>query len=266
MITRRSRRATAVLALVAAPLVLAQVAAAGNAAAGEAPAGQSLPCSVRNISDGTSGTDLQVVIAAADAGDVLAVRGVCTGNFTIDRDLTLIGSGTLDGTTCVDDHCSGGIVVWVNGGKVKLKGLTVTGGSSTYDGGGIHNYGDLTLSSTVVRDNLAEDNAGGIYNEGRLVLNSAVVSGNDIFYGAGGGIYNRGRVVLNGTSMVTGNYGTYGGGIYNVGTVVMNRVSSVTHNTAELGGGILNDGGRVWFSKRWHGTLCDNTPDDWPTC
>jgi nitrous oxidase accessory protein NosD len=221
---------------------------------------------VKNVSGGAIGADLQAAIAAADAGDVLAVRGVCTGHFTIDRDLTLAGPATLNGTTCVDDYCDAGIVVWVNDGKVKLRDLTVTGGSSTYDGGGIHNYGDLTLSSTVVRDNLAEDNAGGIYNEGRLVLSSSAVRDNEIFFGAGGGIYNRGTVVLNGTSTVTGNYGTYGGGIYNAGTVVMNRASSVTGNTAELGGGIRNDGGRVWFSRHWHGTLCGNTPDDWPGC
>lgn len=267
MLTRSIRRLTAAVALVAAPLTFSLVAAVGDAAAGT-DAAHAPACWVKNTSTSATGADLQAAISAAEAGDVLVLRGVCAGNFSISRDITLVGPAELNGTSCIDGHCSGGIVLWVDRAAVTLKYLTITGGASTYDGGGIQNFGNLTLVSTAVRGNWAEDNAGGIYNEGRLVLNgSSTVSDNWTYYvGNGGGILNRGTLIMNRTSTVTRNSTTNGGGIYNQGTVVMNRASSVTGNTAEVGGGILNNGGHVWFSKRWHGTLCGNTPDDWPGC
>lgn len=253
--------------VVAAPLGFPLMAAAGETAA-TAETAPVPTCWVKNTTTGATGADLQAAISAAGAGDKLVVRGVCTGNFSISRDITLVGPAELNGTTCADGNCSAGIVLWVDPATVTLKYLTITGGSSTYDGGGIQNHGNLTLVSTTVRDNVAEDNAGGIYNDGRLVLNgTSRVSDNQTYYrGYGGGILNRGRLIMNGMSTVTQNSTTNGGGVYNEGIMVLNRASSVTGNTAEIGGGILNTGGHVWFSKRWHGTLCFNTPDDWPGC
>ena len=247
MLTRSIRRlAAAATLVVAAPLGFPLVAAAGETAATAETA--PLPtCWVKNTTTSATGADLQAAISAAGASDKLVVRGVCTGTFSISRDITLVGPAELNGTTCADGNCSAGIVLWVDPATVTLKYLTITGGSSTYDGGGIQNHGNLTLVSTTVRDNVAEDNAGGIYN--------------DV-----GGILIRGRLGMNDMSTVTRNSTTNGGGVYIEGIMVLNRASSVTGNTAEIGGGILNNGGHVWFSKLWHGTLCFNTPDDWPGC
>ncbi len=108
--------------------------------------------------------------------------------------------------------------------------------------GGFQVNRDLTLSSTSVRGNVAEDGGGGIYNEGRVIMNwSSSVSDNEVLFGEGGGISNP-------------------------GTVVLNRAATVTANQAEASGGVFNDGGAVRFSPRRKGTLCGNTPDDWPTC
>lgn len=266
MLAPSTRRLRAAASVVAATLTIS-FAAVGSAAAG-ADGPHTPACHVKDAATGVVSGDLQsAIVAAADDG-VLLVRGVCAGRFSIDGDLTLVGPATLSGTTCIDGQCSAGIVLWVDPVEVTLKYLTITGGSSTYDGGGIQNLGDLTLVSTVVRGNTAEDNAGGISNDGRLVLTGrSMVADNRTYYaGYGGGILNRGTVVMNQRSTVTGNSTRYGGGIYNEGTVVMNRASSVTGNTAEVGGGILDHGGRVWFSRHWHGTLCGNTPDDWPGC
>jgi hypothetical protein len=223
---------------------------------------------VKNTSNGVTGSDLQGAILAADQGDLLKVRGTCTGSFYMNQDITLVGPAKLSGGTCNDYYCDAGIVVTVDAGNVKLKKLMITDGYSTYEGGGIHNYGHLTLSSTAVRGNWAEDGAGGILNEGTLTMNwYSSVTDNWLLYGSGGGIWNRGTLIMNGWSRVEGNSATWGGGIYNQGTVVMNRRATVTANVAGIyGGGLVNDGGVVWYSPRWHGTLCGNTPDDWPTC
>src|SRR5579884_1999271 len=43
------------------------------------------------------GTGLTNAIASANPGDTLSISGTCTGNFEINKNLTLVG-GTLDGT------------------------------------------------------------------------------------------------------------------------------------------------------------------------
>lgn len=257
----------AVAALAVLPVLVGGSGASAAADAPDAPVAAPAVCWVRNARTGVVGADLQVAIRDAGSGDVLVVRGTCTGGFTVERDLTIVGPATLHGGPCTPDVCEADIVVTNVGARLRLRYLLVTGGYSTWDGGGIQNSGTLTLDSTRVVANWAEDGAGGILNEGRLVLNgSSRVADNWLLYGEGGGILNRGTVVMNGTSRITGNSATEGGGIYNEGTVILNRGATITGNSAEVGGALLDVTGRVWFSPRWYGTLCGNTPDDWPTC
>ncbi len=224
-------------------------------------------CWALNGRSGVRSGDLQVAIGKARSGDTLTVRGTCTGGFTVDKDLTLVGPATLSGGTCTPELCDAGIVLLNNGVNLRLRYLLVTNGYSTWDGGGIQNYGTLTLDSTAVAGNWAEDGAGGILNEGRLVMNgTSRVSDNWLLFGEGGGVLNRGTVVMDGKSRITGNAASEGGGMYNEGTVVLSRGATVTGNRADVGGGLLDTTGRVWFSPRWYGTLCGNTPDDWRGC
>jgi hypothetical protein len=225
-------------------------------------------CWVRNTSQHGAGSDLQAAIDAAGPGDTLRVRGVCAGSFTVEQDLTLVGPAGLDGEVCGDEVCSRGIVLWVDAGTVTLQNVTITNGASTYDGGGVWNFGTLILKGcSSVRGNTAEDNAGGIHNFGTLIMTGrSSVTRNSLYYvGKGGGVWNAGVMIMNGSSLVAGNTGSYGGGIYNQGTLRLNGASSVTGNTAEQGGGILNEG-TVTFGRGWGGTVCGNEPDDWPGC
>lgn len=250
-------------------------------------------CQVVNWTSGARSADLQEAINLAAPGDRLKVTGTCIGGFSIDQDLTLVGPARLDGTTCLSPtECYGGIVLWVDLAEVRLRNITIAHGSSTYDGGGVHNYGRLVLAGTTgVRSSLAEDGAGGIYNEGTLVMRDrSSVRGNSLLYGEGGGILNRGRFVMRHHSTVAGNTGVFGGGVYNAGTMIMRGWSTVTENTAEQGGGIYNTGtlalrdqasvtrntategggifdlGTVTWTAYWSGTVCGNEPDDWPSC
>jgi predicted outer membrane repeat protein len=199
-------------------------------------------------------------VFASSAGDTLKVRGTCSANLSIEHDLNLVGPATLDG--------GGSIVVWVNAGNLSLRDVKITNGSSTFMGGGIYNYGTVTLNgSTSVIGNISEDGGGGIYNEGTIVMNGrSSVTGNSLLFGPGGGIWNVGTVVMNRLSSITANSAIDGGGVYNQGTLVLNGAASITGNSAWSGGGIFNDGGEVEFSEDWRGTVCGNTPDDWPSC
>src|SRR5690242_15886126 len=197
-------------------------------------------CRARNVTKGRPARHrLQLVIDSADPGDTVAVRYVCVGNFTIAKDLTLVGRSTRGVPTPVLNANGAGRVLAVTG-TVRLANLVITGGvvtDLTYplnDGGGILNDGTLLLHNTVVRGNRANDHGGGIYNSatGTLTLNGeSKVHGNRSDHG--GGIANFGTATLDGSSSVNGNavrhflHGRLGGGIYNEGVLTMNDSSSV---------------------------------------
>jgi hypothetical protein len=178
---------------------------------------------------------LQPAIDAAEPGDILHVTGTCFGNFTIDKDLTLHGTGTLDGNDA-------GPVVHIGlDSTTTILDLTITNGVNERPGlacetgaGGIDNEGRVVLggSATVIGNS-----DGGIYNacETSLIVNdSATVTGN-----SGGGILNDffSSITLNGSVSVKGNTGD---GVHLVdGGLIMNASSSVSDNT---GVGVFNGG------------------------
>ena len=78
---------------------------------------------------------------AAQPGDILRIQGVC-GAFSASQDITLVRSGNLSWPEC--ESCGpAGILGEINSGRVTLKDLTLTRGSSTYYGGAIRNFGTL---------------------------------------------------------------------------------------------------------------------------
>ncbi len=76
-----------------------------------------------------------------------------------------------------------------------IEGLTLTGGSTSGDGGAIANSGTLGLTSTSIRGNSANDDGGGIHNlDGSVILTNSTVTeniadANNFGGGTGGGIW-----------------------------------------------------------------------------
>jgi hypothetical protein len=216
------------------------------------------PCRVRNVTQGTAGRSLGALVDAAHDGDLLVVRGVCTGGVTIDKALTI--RGVADPATLTGRR--GNRVLTVAGAAmVTIHNVAIQSGRSVR-GGGILNRGTLILTNSTVRGNSAIGvdregetigNGGGILNLGNLVMNESVVTGNEALgfpsvaeaIGHGGGILNRGRLSLN-QSTVAGNRAGDGGGIYNRPGGTMSLVdSAVRGNDAERvhdGAGIVNFG------------------------
>src|SRR5262249_46366230 len=128
----------------------------------------------------------------------------------------------------------------VDGGTtVVFSGLTVSNGVGDQSGGGIANWGTLTLNHTTVSDHavLFGDGGGGSANRGTLTLNSSTVSGSSAAY-VGGGIWNVGTLTLNNTT-VSGNAVSdfaFGGGILNDGTLTLNN-ATISGNSVGIGGG-----------------------------
>jgi hypothetical protein len=172
-----------------------------------------------------------------------------TSKLVIEGALTITGPGasllTINGPAA--DR-----VFTVNPGAVAtISGLTISGGSvgPHSGGGGIYNFGSLTLTGCVVTANGGGGAGGGIFNDSHsavLTVSGSTISGN--YAGWGGGIFNyNGTVTLLNTT-ISGNTASgntdvgRGGGIFNesgYGDLTL-RNSTVTGNTATLGGGIYS--------------------------
>jgi DUF971 family protein len=207
--------------------------------------------------------NLQTKINAASPGDVLSIKGTCTGNFTISKNLTLQGSpsATLNGG-------GGGQTVMIPSGKtVALTNLTVTGGhamgmGATGSGGGIFSLqATLTLTNCLVTGNTADGAGGGIVSgtmgmtqAGSLTLHSTSVTNNVAVNGGAGGILNHNGTAVIVDSQISGNTAPGGGGIANGNgnggggggtmTITDSTISSNVANGGPTGGagGIANGG------------------------
>ena len=189
---------------------------------------------------------IQFAIGKAAPGDTIHVEdGPYFEHLLIDKSLTIIGEPAgrvVDGAGGV-----GSVITVFAAATVVITGLTIQNGAavgSEFDGGGIVNFGKVTINNCTVSNNSANKTGGGIANFGTVTLNNSTVSNNSANT-SGGGIVNfgNGTVTLN-NSTVTNNAAGEGGGITNGpdGALVFNS-STVANNTAvQNGGGIENFG------------------------
>ncbi|MET8629723.1 hypothetical protein ABZW30_39365 [Kitasatospora sp. NPDC004669] len=148
------------------------------------------------------------------------------------------------------------------GANLYLHEVGITNGDATGSfGGGIANFGTLTLTNSSVRNNTA-DFSGGIGNAAgaQATIADSRIEGNQVSRN-GGGIANDGSLTLL-RSLVTGNTaGQLGGGIANDG-IVRTQDSRVVGNQANTGGGIANIGGGT--TNLFHTTVADNSAANAP--
>jgi len=174
---------------------------------------------------------------------VLAGTAIC-----LDHPVT-IDASDLTSLTINGNGRSGVFVVY--GADVTLNGLTITGGTAGR-GGGIANYGGLTVAHSTISGNSVGHDGGGIYNaHGELTVTDSTISGNSTEYD-GGGIYNDGTLTIT-NSTVSDNSASrrYGGGIYS------DFLDTLTATTSTISGNLAWRGGGIYFSS---GTLVgDNT-------
>ena len=128
-------------------------------------------------------------------------------------------------------------------GDLTLKDTTLSGGASSFSGGGLFNSGSLTLSNSTVSGNSARGSGGGIFNYGgSLTLSNSTVSGNSAG-GVAGGIENLVGSLTLSNSTVSGNSaaGEFGGGgIFTFGGSLTLTRSLLSGNTASPGAEVVN--------------------------
>ncbi len=125
--------------------------------------------------DGAGNTSLRAAIMEANAlgGShsiilasgtyTLTILGVgedlaATGDLDVTAEITIVGNGA-DQTT-IDAAQIDRVFDVRSGGSLTLSSVTVTGGATVTEGGGVRNLGTLQLLASSVRDNLASASAG----------------------------------------------------------------------------------------------------------
>ncbi|MFC1603775.1 PKD domain-containing protein [Planctomycetota bacterium] len=208
-----------------------------------------------SIGDAVAGSSEDVDIIRFDgalAGDTILLGG----ELTISDDVII---EWLEAETLSIDADNNSRVLSINSDvEVVITGLLLTGGYSDGEGGGVHNSGTLTLTSTTVSGNSAINSGGGIWNGGTLTLMDTTITDNSAtgsYYGSsGGGIYNAGTLTLMSVTITdnsaTGSYyGGNGSGIYNAGTLTLTDTTVSGNSASHYGGGISNGNGTLTLTN-----------------
>jgi PKD repeat protein len=159
-----------------------------------------------------------------------------------DLELKLINVDITNGNSV----SRGGGIRIDSGAEVILESSSIYENTALEEGGGIVNYGSLTLIGSMIFDNEAAVNGGGIsVRGGSLIVRGSQITGNQAL--VGGGIHNGHwssaeiRNEGNTPSVISENVALEGGGggIDNDGSLFLAK-STVSDNVAFYGGGIQN--------------------------
>ena len=217
---------------------------------------------------------LRGIIGRAIDGDIVSfafdIKEIeLQGELVVDKSLT-ITAFPPERVTIRQTAAGAGVFSIPAGKQVHLLYLTITGGRASWCGGGIINYGTLSISYCTITDNTADhygggvsneksgvltiknslvkgnsaSGSGGVWNSGRLTMEDCVVEENMCSAGSGGGIGSNGAMTLN-RCTIRNNLSTIvshsGGGVYTIGAAEMTGCT-VKGNSAATGGGIENRG------------------------
>jgi predicted outer membrane repeat protein len=198
--------------------------------------------------------------ATISGGGAFRVFEVSTGADVTMKDLTITGGNAQTGNPNDPHENRGGGIVVDEGASLKMTGCTVTNNATPAIeivgegglGGGIADYGTLTMTNCDVTDNQANGSYGGgiaVFSgapfsavlSATLTIKNSTVSGNSAV-GNGGGICGVASTINVDNCDVSGNTVPYsGGGLNNHGGSMTISNSTVTGNTANyLGGGVSN--------------------------
>jgi hypothetical protein len=202
-------------------------------------------------SAGTPCATINGAIAKAAAGDtILVAEGTYFGTgievVLIDKSISLSGgwdasfSSQSSNSTIDGENTRNGITI-NSGGTASIDHFVIQHGYQYFKGGGIVNWGVLTLTNSSLISNFGQIGGGGISNSGTLIADNIIVTKNKMgvsgFGGGsgGGGIYNHGDMTINNSSItantILGDFS--GSAIYSIGNLTINH-SLISQNTGSI--------------------------------
>jgi hypothetical protein len=199
-------------------------------------------------------------ISLAGSGDSIKVAAATyTENLTVGVNLKITGASAS--TTIIDGGGLNTVVTIQSGVQVSLSKFTIQNGhaSQSGSGGGIVNFGTLTMNFSVVSGNTADSSGGGIDNVGTLTIDNSTVSGNNASgsSGSGGGIINGGTLIIN-DSTISGNTASSTDGLASGGGIESNGFLSINNGTVAenaVNGTQGQEGGNIYISTGSTATL-----------
>jgi CSLREA domain-containing protein len=162
-----------------------------------------------------------------------------TGDLNITNTMTING---VSAASTILDANQIDRVLYTGPGTVTLSNMTLRNGKTVYDGGGLYNYGLLTLKHVIIENNSAAS-GGGLYTILRpLTLNDSAVTNNQAISDGGGLLNYSDKLTLNDSTVNNNSAGANAGGIMNFdGTLLLNN-STLSNNSAwQCCGGIYNN-------------------------
>jgi Bacterial Ig-like domain (group 3) len=203
--------------------------------------------------NGSTGT-LRWAVGQADVATTPSTINFSPTVFDVPQTITLSGSQLVLSNTAAPVTITGPAVgVTVSGGgksqilqidasvTVSITGWTLTDGDAGTDGfgGGVLNYGAVSLSDCIISGNTASK-GGGLFNEG----SSANLSDCAVDNNSGSGVFTVFASLDMTDCTIGGNSGFAGGGLYSGGSTDTVQLTdcTISGNSATEGGGLCNAG------------------------
>ena len=189
-------------------------------------------CTNGDISGNQLTGSLDALLTASGNGDTILFSVDCSeattpiippGELIINPSITIDGAGH---TIAVDGGSANRVFRIAGTAVVTLSNLTITNGL-TGDGGGILNFGTLTINNCTITGNTAGGSGGGIRSDGTLTVTNSTISNNT----------------------ASGSTGSGGGIRVNQGSATFANVTISGNSAAGNGGGIATGGGTVTLTN-----------------
>ncbi|WP_190884876.1 putative Ig domain-containing protein [Spirosoma profusum] len=209
---------------------------------------------VTNTNDAGAGSLRQAMldIAATTCPGPFTITASVSGTINlasvlpdITKDITFIGPGASNLTVRRNSGGNYRIFTIPNTNTVSFDGFTIADGfADQSEGGGIKNFGTLTLSNCILRNNQTNENGGGVQNAigGRLTVTNCRFEGNsavlNLNTGGGGGVVHDGSFLSITNSTFISNSATSGGGLFTGSANASVANCLFTGNMALSGGGM----------------------------
>jgi HYR domain len=198
---------------------------------------------------------IQHAVNQSASGDTIHVAaGTYVENVRVSQNVTI--QGDAFNATTVNGNAADSVFTVNDAIGATLSMLTITNGDVTavfpgQGGGGIANFGTLTVVQSTINGNKATplvniSQGGGILNHGTLTVINSTISGNQAINGVGGGIYNNQSATATFVNTtINGNSADRAGGIFNSGDTSGGKPGTLnltnTIIAGSTGGDCLND-------------------------